>query len=254
MPSYRYYPEPEDTPESRLWGGVGKGVASGIERILAQKERRDIGEQKQRTKDKEREERRKEEATEMSDKWVREDRRREERRKYEEGEWDRRQMIRKQKGKEEDDPMGAAKKKQDMINAIMRSEPNERNIQLIERLEGERDELMGFEYTPSPKVDTEEIPAEKPGIWDRWGEMLRGRAERKAQERNVPRDGDVPPTVPEAPLATVSGDIPSTEGLGGEREGLMPEIPGIRVRIKATGETGRIPENEFDPIIYERIE
>lgn len=72
------------------------------------------------------------------------------------------------------------------------------------------------------------------------GRLLEGLQRQAVRARGVRRGKireDVPEVAPE-----VAPEEPSEEDLGP-----------IRVRVKATGETGMLPEDEFDPNIYERI-
>lgn len=248
MPRYRYYrqPEPEPTWASDLAGGLGRGFGTGIEAVM-QKKLEDKIQRKRSTEElemkgyrqlgeaeplpEEREEAVNLGTPDKSEWWVKplsayeksERAWKEEQRVQKRGEW----KI-KAEEKEEKDPLSAAKKKQDLINSIIKSygggEIDDRGRQLLQSLETERDELIGFEYKPSPSITQEETPVEKPGMVDKLGEWLRNRAEQKALERNVPIQPTGQPIAPQGAPQPIPGGVPPSVPPEGEGKVLTPEM------------------------------
>ena len=150
---YRYYNEPEDTPESNLWGGVGRGIQSGIELVMESK-------LKQSIKDKEREQRREEEATEISDKALLDERKLTGKRAYDleqqiekekraNEEYDRRKESESRKSKGITDPLGEARKYDALIKSVMETKADPKGIldpqsqSLVDYYTEERNKLTG---------------------------------------------------------------------------------------------------------------
>lgn len=126
---------------------------------------------------------------------------------------------------------------------------------LIDKLQAQRNELLGYQYTPPLPEQVQDKPSALGRIAGKVGGAMKGIATNAAQrmaEGAMQKSGQQMQPIPQQPAQRIPSP-PVNRPMQN-----IPTAPAqenrIRVRLLTTGQPGTILEAEFDPNLYERIQ